>query len=62
MFLIIMFHFLLPAQKLSMTRGRVGLLSKRLMAPGDMTRAMRPSFGALTTAWAALGLRFFVKM
>lgn len=49
-------------QRLSMTQGQAGQLSKRLMGHGSGTKATPPSFVALTTALGVLGQRSFVKI
>lgn len=57
--------FFLPlfiAPRLSTTPGQAGQHSMRLTGHGRVMKATPPSFGALTTAWAALGQKSFVKM
>lgn len=45
-----------------MTPGQAGQHSMRLTGHGRVMKATPPSFGALTTAWAALGQKSFVKI
>lgn len=56
------FNFpLLIALRRSMIRALAGRHSKRHMGHGKVTKASPPSFVDLTTVWAVLGQKSFVK-